>query len=121
MTALGLQEIIQYDMCKVPDFINCKIELHKYRFDLISNILYKLELCIDDNLIDEEYLIIYDDMVSKHIFALEESCCVDKSMMFHIWSYIINCYEYYLDMCVDNDLFESAANLQKIKSLYNGE
>jgi hypothetical protein len=121
MNTQRLRELIQYDIHKIPDFINTKVELHKFRYDLICNILFNLELCIDDKILDCCDTYLYDDLIKEMIDLLNESCDLDKGMMFHIWSYIINCYEYYLGLAVANDLFESAANLQKIKTLYNGE
>ena len=117
MTTTELRDIIKYDMHKIPDFINHHIELHKYRYDLIANIIYNLELCIDENVLDYDDLMLYDDSIALWLGQLEETCCLDKAMMFHIWAYLTNCYEYYLGLSVSNDLFESAANLQKIKCL----
>lgn len=121
MNTKQLEHLIKEDSKIIPTFINTTISLHKERYEYIRAITYMLSLCIDDKFIDYIDLMEYNDSINDFLELLEDTCDIDKPMMFIIWQHIITIYECYLKTCEDFELFESASNLQKIKCLYNGQ
>ena len=121
MNIFDLRNVIEKDSNTIPYFINVCSETDRFRYNCISHIFRQLSNCIYSSFIDIEELIQVDDYIKSCIEELELSCEVDRKTMLLAWSYIIGNYEYYIVLAEENELFESAANLQKIKCLYNGE
>ena len=120
MNCKQLEHLIKEEARLIPEFINTKYSKHKERYEYIRAIVYLYSLCIDDKFIDYMDLIEYDESIKDLIELLEDSCDNDKEMMSTIWQHIVTLYECYLKTCEDFELYESASNLQKIKSLYSG-
>lgn len=109
----------------IPDFIDTKSEVHKKRWENIRRIVLILSQCIDEEVLDIEYMQALDESICESlnemsIFSEEftphcsATQTVDNLYSYH---YVLEIFEQLLEACLENELYESMANLNHMISL----
>lgn len=104
------------DVNSIPDFINCKKFTHKRCFDISTELFISLRRLIESQVITDSEL----KKITSNIFNyINDMFDVEPLIGLEYFVYIGDLTKFYMNQCVQFELYESADNLNKFLDLYN--